>query len=193
MITWDELRSKIKSCDRCVMSKTRKNVVIGRGSSSPIVVFVGEAPGETEDKTGMPFCGRAGDVLNSEIKRIGLSYNDYYITNACRCRPIDEALNNRKPTRDEIKNCSNFFSLQIQLLKPRIVVLLGESAETAFYISDVSSNFSGDVRKFLHPAAVLYRPKWYQVMKVQFDGLREIVEVIRVERAEKDMFESCCR
>ena len=187
-MSWDNLRSSIKLCDKCEMAATRKNVVIGRGSSQPLVSFIGEAPGEEEDHKGMPFIGRAGQVLDAEIKRIGLSYNEYYIMNACKCRPIDAKFRNRKPTVDEIKNCSQYFDMQIQLLKPRCIVLLGESAKVAFYSSDVPANYSSPVLKFLHPAATLYRPKMYLVLREQFNKLRDMVVKFRAERKKDSLF-----
>jgi DNA polymerase len=165
------------------MSKTRTNVVIGRGSSQPLVCFVGEAPGYNEDRKGMPFVGQAGEVLIAEIQRIGLSYNDYYIANACKCRPITDDLKNRKPSVAEIENCSSFLQRQVCLLRPRIIVLLGDSAKTAYSIAMKAVIFNGQVMNFIHPAHVLYRHKMYLVLKVQFDNLRD--EVVRINDRRK--------
>jgi len=169
---WFLLRNDIKNCDKCVMAKTRKNVVIGRGSSRPIVVFVGEAPGQEEDTKGIPFVGRSGQVLDAEIRRIGLSFNEYYILNACECRPIDDDCRNRKPTLVEIESCSSFLSRQLNLLKPKVVVLLGNSAKEAFggFI------FKGKILEFLHPAVCLYKPKMHLVFSEQFNTLKRLLD-----------------
>jgi len=176
--SWDKFRSDIKSCSDCSLSVTRRNAVIGRGSYDPIVLFIGEAPGEHEDKKGMPFVGRSGLVLDLEIKRIGLSYNEYYIANAVKCRPITLAMGNRKPTLYEIDKCSSFLVRQVMLTKPRIIVLLGQSAKDALYYSSVPANFSGTILSFIHPAFTLYKPKMYNVFKVQFDNLKKHLEEI---------------
>ena len=183
-MSWDELRSSVKGCSKCEMAKTRKNVVIGRGSSQPLVVFVGEAPGQDEDKKGLPFVGRAGQVLDAEIKRIGLSYNEYYIMNACKCRPITKDFKNRKPTEPEMNNCKPFFVAQLRLLRPHIAVLLGQSAKDAFYAS--SADTIPVCLSFIHPAFTLYKPKMYLVFREQFNKLQRIVEGLRGERKNKE-------
>ena len=176
---WATLRNDIKECTKCSLCKTRKNVVIGRGSGEPIVVFVGEAPGESEDKKGMPFVGRAGQLLDSEILRIGLSYNEYFICNEVKCRPLSQYGNNRKPTDSEVNACIGFLAEQINLLKPKVVVMLGATAKQAFYTCGADT--VEYCLEFIHPAYVLRKWKMYQVFKRQFDKLNERMVEIRDE------------
>jgi len=146
---WDSLRFDIQSCKECEMAKTRKQAVIGRGSAKQLVLFIGEAPGEEEDNTGMPFVGRSGQVLMSEIKRIGLSPNEYYICNAVKCRPIKNEtsasgfvkVKNRTPMDTEIIVCSTFLHRQISLLEPKIIVQVGRVAEYAVQIINRKEGF----------------------------------------------------
>lgn len=118
--------SKIKSCELCPLCKSRTNAVPGSGNiDSPLVVFVGEAPGRNEDLQGIPFVGRGGKLLDELLKNADLKRQDVYITNIVKCRPPK----NRKPKPDEVRTCtSNYLEKQIKLLAPKLICTLGATA-----------------------------------------------------------------
>lgn len=95
------------------------------------MLFIGEAPNKNEDETGIPFCGRAGKVLDELIAYMDLTENEYAIINTVKCRPP----NNRKPTQKELKTCRPFLLAQIEILDPNVIILLGNTAEQAFSVS----------------------------------------------------------
>ncbi|MHB1285700.1 MAG: uracil-DNA glycosylase [Leptospirales bacterium] len=120
----DNLRLMALSCQRCSLAETRQNVVFGEGSGHSGLMFVGEGPGADEDRTGRPFVGRAGDLLTKMILAMGLKREDVYIANTVKCRPPG----NRVPAPEERESCSPFLLDQIRILKPRYMVLLGQTA-----------------------------------------------------------------
>ncbi len=116
-----EIEERCKSCQGCALGKTRKNVVIGRGSINAKLVFVGEAPGESEDEQGIPFVGAAGKLLDKYLTALDFPPDSYYICNILKCRPP----HNRDPLPDEEAACMPFLREQIRLIKPQIIVCLG--------------------------------------------------------------------
>lgn len=119
-----DLKEQMQSCVACDLCETRTQVVFGSGSNSPSVMLIGEAPGEEEDKTGTPFVGQVGQKLDSILKYVGLSREDIYITNSVLCRTP----NNRTPNKAELDACHWRLQQQIELLKPKVIVLLGKTA-----------------------------------------------------------------
>ncbi len=111
----------IKACTRCELYKTRTNPVVGTGSLSARIVFVGEAPGYYEDMKGEPFVGKAGKVLDELLESIGLQRNDVYIANVLKCRPPK----NRNPLPEEIQACTPYLDAQLALIQPEIIATLG--------------------------------------------------------------------
>jgi DNA polymerase len=121
----DALRAVIGDCSRCKLCKGRTNIVFGVGSPTADLMFVGEGPGEDEDRQGIPFVGRAGMLLTDIItKGMGLARSDVYIANVVKCRPPQ----NRNPEPDEIVACEPFLHRQIALIRPRVIVTLGKFA-----------------------------------------------------------------
>lgn len=118
------LKAKVGRCTRCELSRSRKSVVFGEGSERARVVFVGEAPGEEEDRQGRPFVGRAGKLLDQMIERIGLNRKDVFICNVLKCRPP----NNRDPEAREVEVCKGYLVAQLALIKPRLICTLGKHA-----------------------------------------------------------------
>ncbi len=117
----EELLNEVKNCKRCRLHETRKNIVFGKGSINPSIVFVGEAPGEKEDELGLPFVGRGGMLLDSWLHKYNLSLDSIYILNSVKCRPP----NNRDPLPEEKLACKSYFEKQIELLNPKILCGLG--------------------------------------------------------------------
>lgn len=123
--TLESVAAKISACQNCILSKTRKNTVPGEGVSNPLVMVIGEGPGEEEDKTGRPFVGRAGQLLDRMLAAIKLDRNkNCYIANIVKCRPP----NNRVPEQGEADACSGYLAAQIHILKPRAILAMGRTA-----------------------------------------------------------------
>ncbi len=119
----ETVNSLSKSCHLCDLAKTRKNMVFGEGNENANIMFIGESPSISEDQTGRPFMGRSGQMLTAIISNVlNLTKDDVYITNIIKCRTP----NNRPPTREEISTCRAFMDEQIQNIKPKIIVCLGE-------------------------------------------------------------------
>ena len=119
---------QVRLCTRCPLSLTRTNAVPGEGPPDAAVVIIGEGPGRNEDLQGRPFVGAAGKQLDGLLKDAGLARDDVYITNVVKCRPPE----NRRPTEAEAEACHPYLERQIELLRPTVVVLLGDSALKRF-------------------------------------------------------------
>lgn len=116
-----ELGDEIGDCTRCRLHTTRKTIVFGHGNPKTNIVFIGEGPGEEEDKQGLPFVGRAGQLLDKIIAAMGLSRQSCYICNVVKCRPPD----NRTPLPDEQSTCGQFLRRQLEIMEPAVIVALG--------------------------------------------------------------------
>lgn len=124
----DELKKQVEKCKACSLCETRNNIVFSDGSQTASIMFIGEAPGDNEDKTGIPFIGRAGQLLRKFMFEAGFEQNDFYIANTIKCRPPK----NRKPTPTEKASCRGFLDEQIELVNPKIIVLVGSTALESF-------------------------------------------------------------
>jgi DNA polymerase len=125
----------VEACRKCGIGATRTNSVYGEGDPCAAVMVVGEGPGETEDKLGRPFVGRAGDLLDKMLAAIDLPREDVFICNTVKCRPtLDDGrrLRNRAPDPQEMKNCRPYLDLQIEIIRPRIILALGAPAAKSF-------------------------------------------------------------
>jgi uracil-DNA glycosylase len=121
---WEQLRARVADCTRCALSQGRTQTVFGVGSLQAQWLIVGEAPGAEEDRQGEPFVGRAGQLLNSMLRAIGLAREQVYIANVLKCRPPG----NRDPAASESAACSPYLERQIALLNPRIMLAVGRIA-----------------------------------------------------------------
>jgi uracil-DNA glycosylase family 4 len=121
---WDQLRARVAACTRCGLSQTRNQTVFGTGSRQAQWLIVGEAPGAEEDRQGEPFVGRAGQLLNSMLRAVGLAREQVYIANVLKCRPPG----NRDPAASECAACLPYLERQIDLLNPRIMLAVGRIA-----------------------------------------------------------------
>ena len=119
-----DLREKIGECKRCKLWNGRNHIVFGTGNPDTRLLFVGEGPGEEEDRQGKPFVGRAGELLTKMIGAMGLVRDDVYIANVVKCRPPQ----NRNPEEDEITACRPFLEEQIAIIGPEVICALGTSA-----------------------------------------------------------------
>ena len=159
-----ELSKECIECVSCSLSKTRTNVVVGKGNEKANLVIIGEGPGEQEDKSGLPFVGRAGKMLDTALAAVNIDpLEDCYITNIVKCRPP----NNRKPTASESNACMPWLNKQIDLLSPKIIVLAGSTATESFLgVKEPISKIRGkwiekDNIKYMpifHPSYLLRNP-----------------------------------
>jgi DNA polymerase len=151
-------------CSRCKLHTLgRKQIVFGVGNPNADLMFVGEAPGADEDTQGIPFVGRAGQLLTKIIEAIELQRDDVYIANIIKCRPPE----NRNPEPDEIEQCEPFLFRQIEVIKPKVIVTLGKfSTQTLLRTLDPISRLRGRVFDYrgakliptFHPAFLLRNP-----------------------------------
>ncbi|ETA67163.1 uracil-DNA glycosylase, family 4 [Methanolobus tindarius DSM 2278] len=177
---FEAVEKEILECKDCQLHETVTNKVISKGSRTPSVVFVGEAPGKNEDETGVPFCGRAGKNLDGMIEYMGLSGDEYAVINTIKCRPPK----NRNPLKSEIKACKPFLEAQIQLLNPKVIILLGNTAEKAFCDGDklewgVPKAVDGKytLLKIYHPAALIYQRSRIEEQNTLIDNNRHLWEL----------------
>lgn len=160
----DQLRDFIGPCTRCKLHSSRKNLVFGVGNPNTDLMFVGEGPGADEDRQGIPFAGKAGQLLTKIIESMGFKRDDVYIANVVKCRPPQ----NRNPEEDEIEACKPFVLKQIELVKPKIIMCLGKFAaqevlNTKVPITKMRGTFREHngipVMPSFHPAYLLRNPE----------------------------------
>lgn len=120
-MTWNELYEQCRICDKCPIGKTKTNTVFGCGNQNARLMFVGEAPGEQEDKQGIPFVGAAGKLLDKYLDAVEILRDEVYIANILKCRPP----HNRDPLPEEGDACIGFLREQVKLIRPEIIVCLG--------------------------------------------------------------------
>ncbi len=158
-----EVRAELGECTRCKLHATRKTIVFGAGSPQAPLMFVGEAPGADEDRTGEPFVGKAGELLDKMIEAMGFARGDVYIANVLKCRPPG----NRNPQPDEVASCGGFLDAQITAVAPRLLVALGRPAANTLLgvdapISALRGRFHDRrglrVMPTFHPAYLLREP-----------------------------------
>lgn len=157
------LYDQIRSCTRCQLSRSRTRAVPGEGPENAKLMFIGEAPGFHEDKTGRPFVGAAGKFLEELLASIELTRQQVYIANVIKCRPPG----NRDPSPIEIKACEPYLDRQIELIQPAMVITLGRFSMARYFPGSKISAIHGKPRKLngvlyypmYHPAAALHQPK----------------------------------
>lgn len=160
------VKQKCNGCKDCALAATRKNIVFGDGNANTAkIVLIGEAPGEMEDESGMPFVGRAGQLLNEFLANAGISRaNDLYIINTVKCRPPE----NRVPTDEEKCACRKYLNAQIDIIKPRAIILCGATALKSFVELDKKTTISKirgqwmsiNVDGVEYPAMTIFHPSY---------------------------------
>lgn len=162
-MTWDELYEQCRICDKCPLGKTKTNTVFGCGNQNARLMFVGEAPGEQEDKEGIPFVGAAGKLLDKYLDAVGILRDEVYIANILKCRPP----HNRDPLPEEGDACIGFLREQVKLIRPEIIVCLGRISAMRLIKPDfkITREHGIIVKKgafamtaVYHPAALLRDP-----------------------------------
>jgi DNA polymerase len=159
-VDWPELRARVAACTRCTLCNTRTQTVFGVGNPEADWLIVGEAPGAEEDRQGEPFVGRAGQLLNSMLRAIGLAREQVYIANILKCRPPG----NRDPTAGEAAECLPYLEQQIALLRPRVLLAVGRIAAQNLLRTEVTlGRLRQQVHRFGHsqvPLIVTYHPAY---------------------------------
>lgn len=203
LVQYDSLKavsSAVNVCTKCKLSNNRQNPVAGEGWEYARIMFIGEGPGEEEDKQGRPFVGKSGTLLDKLIQSVGILRSDVFITNTVKCRPPQ----NREPLSEEIAACRPYLEIQIKLISPLLIVTLGNPALRFFETGKSITNERGRLRtvKILddkyqllptfHPAAVLRDPRKQTLIESDFSQISEIVRQEITKKMEISMknFES---
>jgi len=188
----EAIAAEVRACDRCRLSQARTNAVPGEGNPDTEVVFVGEGPGQNEDRQGRPFIGAAGNLLEGLLGMIGWKRDDVFITNVVKCRPP----NNRDPEPDEIAACEPYLRRQLEILDPALLVTLGRFSLQMFMPGDRIGRVHGTERAIdpetgaraatgyalYHPAAALRQGSLKETMQRDMAALPEVLIRARAER-----------
>lgn len=176
--SWERLVAEASACTACALYQTRTNCVFGTGNREADVLFVGEAPGEQEDKTGTPFVGRAGQLLDKYLYAVDISREKVYIANILKCRPPK----NRDPLPSEEDACIDFLRRQVRLIRPKVIVCLGRISAMRLIKPDFKitkehgqwfekGNFL--ITAVYHPALLLRDPRKKEEMMVDMKKIKE--------------------
>jgi uracil-DNA glycosylase len=185
----EKIAAEVRGCPLCKLARTRKNAVPGEGQLSAKILFIGEAPGRSEDEKGRPFVGAAGRVLDNLLKKAGIERSQVFITNIVKCRPP----NNRVPKEDELTACRPYLDRQIALIKPKVICILGRTAYSSLLGGSSITANRGKILKragqkyFLtfHPAAVIYNKGLLSVLEADLKKLA--VEINKDEESEASL------
>jgi len=196
----EALKQVFEQAQRCVrcqeLASTRKNVVFGAGNADANLMFVGEAPGASEDERGLPFVGRAGKLLETLLGEIGIARSDVFIANVLKCRPPG----NRDPLPVEIENCREYLYRQVELIQPRVICSLGNFS-TKLLREDPTgiTRLHGKPQELtlgrrtvrlypiFHPAAALYTPRMLETLREDFASLPELLALPEPSQPSADM------
>ncbi len=185
-MTLDELQDSCQNCQKCALGKGRTHLVFGDGNPNTPLMFVGEGPGQQEDATGIPFVGRAGQLLDDMLELIDLDRSKYYICNIVKCRPPE----NRDPLPEEQEACMTYLRTQVRLIRPKIIVCLGRIAamrliHPAYKISQEHGQWVQKgafwMTALYHPAALLRNPSNRPDTFVDLKGLQTKIRQVAPE------------
>ena len=179
----ETVKQNVIKCTKCDLCKTRTNSVPGKGNFQSKVIFVGEAPGRNEDKSGEPFVGVAGQKLSIALEEAGISRDEVYITNIVKCRPP----NNRVPSTNERNTCQEYLKQEISIIKPKIICLLGNTAFNSILGGSEITKFRGKIVQkdnqlyflTIHPAATIYNQKLISVLKEDIIKLFSLIRELK--------------
>ncbi|MBI9039338.1 MAG: uracil-DNA glycosylase [Bacteroidales bacterium] len=183
---FNKLKTEVESCRKCALHESRNKIVFGNGSTDSKIFIIGEGPGYDEDKTGVAFVGKSGQLLEKIFQACGFERNKHiYIGNIVKCRPPQ----NRVPTIDEQRECLPYLEKQIELIDPKILVLLGSTALKAFFgLQSKITKERGQwkiynnryVMPTFHPSALLRNPSLkreaWEDFKMVIQKYREVVD-----------------
>ena len=178
-----ELNREILQCRRCRLHESKTHYVPGEGNNRPDILFIGEGPGETEDQFGRPFIGKAGQLLDKIIQKMGLSREDVFIGNVVKCRPP----NNREPLKNEVDTCLPYLLRQIAILQPKVIVCLGRVAlNNLLGTSHSMGRIRGQFLSFngiplmatYHPAYILHKKDKEEISKAKWEIWEDMQKVL---------------
>ena len=180
-----KIKKQVTQCTKCELSNTRNNSVPGKGKFKSDVIFVGEAPGKNEDNKGEPFIGIAGKKLSIALENAGITRDQVYITNIVKCRPPK----NRVPTIIERDTCKNYLKKEIEIIEPKIICILGNTAFNSLLEGKEIIKFRGKVvRKnnqlyflTIHPAATIYNQKLINLLKKDMKKLFKLIKELKAD------------
>ena len=180
-----KIKKQVTQCTKCELSNTRNNSVPGKGNFKSDVIFVGEAPGKNEDNKGEPFIGIAGKKLSIALENTGITRDQVYITNIVKCRPPK----NRVPTIIERDTCKNYLKKEIEIIGPKIICILGNTAFNSLLEGKEIIKFRGKVvRKnnqlyflTIHPAATIYNQKLINLLKKDMKKLFKLIKELKAD------------
>ncbi|MEW6043934.1 MAG: uracil-DNA glycosylase [Thermoproteota archaeon] len=175
-----DIGERVIVCTNCDLCKTRTNAVPGRGSPNAQIMFIGEAPGRTEDLRGEPFVGAAGKKLDAMLEKNGILRSSVYITNVVKCRPP----NNRVPTQQERDACNEYLEAEIRAVNPKVICVLGNTASSSILgQGDITKNHGQIIKKdgrsyfvTFHPAATIYNQQLRSLMEQDIQTLKKMTE-----------------
>lgn len=177
---FDELEQRVRRCTLCTLGTKRTRAVPGNGSRTADVMFIGEGPGYYEDQQGLPFVGRAGQLLNELLASVGIGREDVFVTNMIKCR----APNNRDPLPIEIRSCGPYLDRQIEMIAPKVIVTLGRYSTARFFPDEPIGKLRGLPAKWngivvypmYHPAAALRNSSIRATLERDFGKLPGLLE-----------------
>jgi len=176
-----QLGAEVAGCTRCRLASGRSNVVFGRGSAAAELAVVGEAPGFEEDRTGLPFVGPAGRLLDLLLLSVGFGRDDVYICNVLKCRPPE----NRNPLPDEVNACFPYLRAQIECIGPKAILAVGKfAAQTLIGTEESIGKLRGRVFAYegvplvatYHPAFLLRSRQWVRATWEDFQLVRQVLD-----------------
>lgn len=186
----EKIAAEVRGCPLCKLARTRKNAVPGEGQLAAKIMFVGEAPGRSEDEKGRPFVGAAGRILDDMLKKAGIERSQVFITNVVKCRPPG----NRVPEEDEAAACRPYLDREIALIRPRVICILGRTAYSSLLGgSSITANRGKIVEKAgqkyfltIHPAAAIYNRSLLSVLEAD---LKKLAKEIKDKKESKSSLE----
>ncbi len=183
-----QIKEEVINCQKCPLCRTRNLPVIGQGNHQARIVLIGEAPGASEDKSGRPFCGQAGRILDELLETAGLKREEVYICNILKCRPPQ----NRDPQKEEIVACTPYLEKQLKIIQPKMIGSLGNYATTYLLEKyDLSDKIAGiskihgqsfeaetdfglvKIIPLYHPAVAVYNERMKETLKNDFKVLQK--------------------
>lgn len=184
-MTLEGIRRDIESCTRCALHQNKTRYVPGEGSATPDVVFVGEGPGETEDRFGKPFIGKAGQLLEKIIMKMGYTRETVFICNIVKCRPPG----NRDPQTEEVEACLPYLTEQLKILRPKVIVCLGRVAINNLMGQKLSiTKVRGQLFEYCgipviptyHPSYILRQRNQEELSRTKWEVWRDMEKVLQI-------------
>lgn len=190
----EKLNKEMAACDKCILRSTCNRVVPGEGSAEAEIMFIGEGPGQKEDELGRPFVGAAGKFLDEMLGIINLKREDVYIANVVKCRPPG----NRDPFPEEAESCWPWLEKQIEIIDPKLIVMLGRHSMERFLPNQKISQIHGKAMRrnipglgtrvfyaLYHPAAALYNGGMRDLLIKDFKQIPKVLEAVKKSENEK--------